>query len=88
MNNYSYRLLIRENTNNHILKCRKLFHQYILDMYAKVETERLLFIRLNQTKLRSEEYIHLHHAIATDGNPNKLGKMVILATSATFAGSL
>ncbi|XP_067129653.1 uncharacterized protein [Centruroides vittatus] len=85
MNYYSYRLMIRENTDNHILKCRKLFHQYVVDMYAKIETERLLFIRLNQTKLRSEEYVHLRDAIATDGNPNELGKMVILP--ATFTGS-
>ncbi|UYV83334.1 hypothetical protein LAZ67_23000610 [Cordylochernes scorpioides] len=59
--------------------------QYIVDMYVKIVTERLLFIRLNQTKHRSENYIHLRDAIATDGNPNDLGKMIILP--ATFAGS-
>jgi hypothetical protein len=36
-------------------------------MYAKIETERLIFTRLNQTKLRSEEYIHLRDATATRG---------------------
>ncbi|XP_024874095.1 uncharacterized protein LOC112456045, partial [Temnothorax curvispinosus] len=85
MNYYSYRLMIRENADNHILKCRQLFHQYIVDMYAKIETERLLFIRLNQTKLRSEQYIHLRDAIAIDSNPNELGKIVILPS--TFTGS-
>jgi hypothetical protein len=87
MNYYSYRLMIRENAENHILKCRQLFHQYIVDMYAKIETERLFYIRLNQTKLRSEEYIHLRDAIVNDGNvnPNELRKMVILP--ATFTGS-
>jgi len=87
MNYYSYRLMIRDNAENHILKCRQLFHQYIVDMYAKIETERLLYIRLNQTKLRSEQYIHLRDAIVNDGNanPNDLGKMVILP--ATFTGS-
>ena len=80
MNYYSYRLRIRENTENHILKCRQLFHQYIVDMYAKIESERLLYIRLNQTMLRSEEYIHLRDAVVNEGNvnPNELGKMVIL----------
>ena len=77
--------MIRQYKVNHILKCRHLFLQYVVDMYAKIETERLLFIRLNQTKLRSEEYIHLRDAIAADGNPNELGKMVILP--ATFTGS-
>lgn len=87
MKYYSYRLMIREGAENHILKCRQLSLQYIVDMYAKIETERLLYIRLNQTTLRSEEYIHLRDAIANDGNvnPNDLGKMVILP--ATFTGS-
>ncbi|GFT76427.1 ATP-dependent DNA helicase [Trichonephila clavipes] len=66
MNYYSYRLMIRQNAENHILKCRQLFHQYIVDMYAKIETERLLYIRLNQTELRSEQYIHLRDAIVND----------------------
>lgn len=87
MNYYSYRLMIRENAENHILKCRQLFHQYIVDMYVKIETERLLYIRLNQTKLRSEEYIHLRDAVINDGNvnPSELGKLIILP--ATFTGS-
>lgn len=37
-------------------------------MYVKIETERLVFGRLNQTKLRSNEYIHLRVAIYTEGN--------------------
>ncbi|GFT49847.1 helitron_like_N domain-containing protein [Trichonephila clavipes] len=54
-------------------------------MYAKKESERLLYIRLNQVKLRSEEYIHLRDAIVNDGNLNELGKIVLL--SSTFTGS-
>ncbi|GFY31474.1 helitron_like_N domain-containing protein [Trichonephila clavipes] len=56
-------------------------------MYAKIETERLLYIRLNQTELRSEQYIHLRDAIVNDGNvnPNELGRMAILPS--TFTGS-
>ncbi|GFT98900.1 helitron_like_N domain-containing protein [Trichonephila clavipes] len=83
--NYAYRMMIRENADNHILKCRQLFHQYIVDMYAKLESERLLYIRLNQVKLRSEEYIHLRDAVVNDGNLSELGKMVILPS--TFTGS-
>lgn len=85
MNYYSYRLMVRENEDNHILKCRRLFHQYAVDMYVKVETERLTFIRLNQKKLRSEEYIHLRDAINADGNAQNVGRMTILP--ATYVGS-
>ncbi len=85
MNYYSYHLMIRENEDNHILKCRRLYHKYVVDMYVKIETERLTFIRLNQTKLRSEEYIHLRDAINTDGNAQNVGRMTILP--ATYIGS-
>jgi len=56
-------------------------------MLAKIETEQFLFIRLNQTKLCSEEYIHLRDTVANDDNmnPNALEKMVILP--AIFTGS-
>ena len=85
MNYYAHRIMIRQNNTNHILQCRQLFHQFIVDMYAKIESERLNFIRCNQKALRSEEYIHLRDAIANDGNVNDIGKMVILP--ATFTGS-
>lgn len=83
MNYYAYRLMIRQNQENHVLKCRKLFHQYVVDMYAKIETERLNYIRFNQRKLRSEEYIHLRDAINNDGNAENVGQMVILPSSYT-----
>jgi len=44
MNFYSYRLMIREGEVNHILMCRRLFHQFAVDMYVKIETERLLYV--------------------------------------------
>ena len=78
---YSYRLMIRQDENNYILKCRQLSHQYIVDMYAKIESERLLFIRLNQTKLRSEQYIHLRDAVVNDGNTTNVGRITILPSS-------
>ena len=83
MDFYAYRLMSRDGQENHILKCRQLFHQFIVDMYAKIESERLLYIRLNQTRLRSEEYIHLRDAVLSDSDPNNLGKMVILPSSVT-----
>ena len=46
--------MIRQDEDNYIFKSHQLFHQYIVDMYAKIESERLLFIRLNHIKLRSE----------------------------------
>lgn len=50
-------------------------------MYVKLESERLRFIALNQTKLRAE--IHLQDAIRNDADldPNNLGQLVILPSS-------
>ncbi len=81
---YAYHIMIRQNGVNWILQYRQLFHQFVVDMYAKIEAERLLYIRLNQRTLRSEEYIHLRDAMAVDGNTNNLGQVVILP--ATFTG--
>lgn len=86
MNFYAYRLMVLENEENHILNCAKLFHQYAVDMYAKIESERLNYIKYNQQKLRSEEYIHLRNAINNDGNINDVGGLIILP--ATYTGSL
>lgn len=85
MNFYAHRLMIRQNTDNHILKYRRLFHQFVVDMYVKVETERLTYIRLNQTKLRTEEYIHLSDAMNVDQDPTNIGRLTILP--ATYVGS-
>jgi hypothetical protein len=54
-------------------------------MYAKIESECLLYIHLNQCKLRVEEYILLRDAVANGGNVENLGPLVILP--ATFTGS-
>lgn len=82
---YAYRIMIRKDEYNHILNCRQLFQQFVVDMYAKIEAERLMFIRYNQKKLRTDEYIHLRDAMKNDGNIDDMGKLVILPS--TFTGS-
>ncbi|RCN34924.1 hypothetical protein ANCCAN_19224 [Ancylostoma caninum] len=71
---YASRIMIRDASSNHLLKCCQLFHQFIFDMYAKIEGERLLYIRLNQRKLRVDDYIHLRDAVANDGNSTDVGR--------------
>ncbi|XP_063901249.1 uncharacterized protein LOC135120859 [Zophobas morio] len=83
MDFYGYRIMIRVEQSNHILKCRHVFQQFIVDMYAKVESERLNYIRYNQSKLRVEDYIHLRDAIANDGTIGNIGQTIILPASYT-----
>lgn len=54
-------------------------------MYAKIESESLVFIRFNQAKLRSEEYIHLRDALNNDGNVANVQRLTILPS--TYMGS-
>ncbi|XP_037871618.1 uncharacterized protein LOC119629558 [Bombyx mori] len=83
MDFYAYNMMIRENNFNIVQRCKQLANQFYVDMYVKVESERLRYISLNQTKLRAENYIHLQDAVANDANlnPNNLGRMVILPSS-------
>ncbi|XP_049317012.1 uncharacterized protein LOC125779785 [Bactrocera dorsalis] len=41
---YAYRMMIRQNYDNHLLRYGRLFQQYAVDMYVKVETERLIYM--------------------------------------------
>lgn len=77
--------MIRPQENNYILRCGKLFHQYAVDMYAKIEAERPNYLRLSQARLRSEEYIHLRDAVVNDGNIQDIGRLTILPLS--YVGS-
>ena len=82
---YAYRIMVRDDFFNTILKCRQLFHQYVVDMYVKIETERLKYIRFNQKRLRAENYVHLCDVMRNDQNPATVGQSIILPSS--FTGS-
>ena len=85
MNYYANRLMIRANEDNNTLRCRQLFHQYIVDMDVKIESERLRYIKFNQAKLRSEEYTNLRDVIIgnvdTTHDINNIGTANILPSS-------
>ena len=67
-------------------KCEDFFQQYAVDMYAKVETERLVYIKTHQQQLRVDTYIHLRDSINNDEARAKgIGQLCILLSS--FTGS-
>jgi hypothetical protein len=64
----------------------RLFQQYIVDQYAKVENQRLKYIRNNQNQLRVESYRGLMDMFnAGDTDLATIGKRTILPS--TFIGS-
>lgn len=58
----------------------------MVNMYVKIESERLRYLRHNQLKLRAEEYIHLRDAIVNNADAAEIGNSVILPSS--YIGSL
>ena len=83
MNYYAYLIMVRENDYNVILHFRELYHQYATYMYAKVEGERLAFIRFNQEQLRTDNYDNVKDAMNNDREAHNLGQIVILPSSYT-----
>ncbi|KAL4141455.1 hypothetical protein QTP88_004092 [Uroleucon formosanum] len=82
----SYTIMVRRELANHLFCYSPLFNQYLVDMYAKIETERLNLVRNHQNKLRADKYINLKDAVGRhDVNANQLGKLVVLPSS--FTGS-
>ena len=80
----AYRLAIREDFSM-LHHSQKLFLQWIVDMYVRIEGTRLHFIRQNQTSLRSEVYNNLTDYLELNPNANNVGRRVILPSS--FNGS-
>lgn len=85
MDYYAHQLMIREEGQNFIFKCGALLSQFVVDMYAKIEAERLRYIRQHQKELRCDQYIHLRDALINDGDPSDIGQRFILPS--TFTGS-
>ena len=85
---YAYRLQVRpfDGTISVLHSCGRLFHQYIVDMYAKVEGFRLTFFRTNQTTIRADLYQGVMDAAAADVGltARDIGTRIILP--ATFTG--
>lgn len=86
MEYYGYRFAVR-NAFNPFLSAGKLTQQYFVDAYVKTEGNRLNFIKLNQSKLRTEKYKCLEDYVNSDGDPDGAfpGKAIILPS--TFQGS-
>ena len=85
MNFYSYKIQDRKYST--IPLFGRLFHQYIVDMYAKIEMGRLNYIKFNQSNLRADLYKGATDALDKnqDCRADSIGKKFILPSS--FTGS-
>ena len=53
---FAFRMQERPNESHVLLYSRRLFQQFILDAYTTIESNRLRYLKLNQTCLRSDCY--------------------------------
>ena len=83
MEYYAYRLMVRSSLSLLHLSGR-LFHQYAVDVYAKIEQQCLNYIRTNQKKIRVDLYCGLADAVAAgDEDSRELGREIVLPSSYT-----
>ncbi|XP_063981074.1 uncharacterized protein LOC135164547 [Diachasmimorpha longicaudata] len=84
---FKYRMTIRDDEVNYVVKGRRLFQQWIVDSYVKIERDRMNYFRRKQSELRVDSYQglieHLQN-LANDTN-TRIGKIFILPS--TFVGS-
>lgn len=81
-----YRMAIRDEFNVFLLG-RRLFQQWLVDNYVKIEKDRIDYCKNHQKELRTETYQGLKDYLQTTANNlnGRIGKMVILPS--TFIGS-
>ena len=84
---YMYRIAYRDQSRNHIHACGKLFQQYLVDSYVKIEQSRLNYLRNNQDKIRVQNYSGLMDHLARVREEEDLLPGRIFVLPSTFTGS-
>ncbi|XP_076949475.1 uncharacterized protein LOC143622122 [Bidens hawaiensis] len=81
---FAYIIQDRMGVFSLILNSRRLFQQFLVDVYTMIETERLNYIRYQQKELRCESFENLRN-LRNHGTTDvsNIGKHVILPSSFT-----
>lgn len=78
----AYRVHARRNEYSTVLRGKRLFQQYLVDMWASADQNRLSFIRYHQANFRASLYSGLEDAITGgDIDLNDLGQRFVLPSS-------
>ncbi|EYB85550.1 hypothetical protein Y032_0296g1695 [Ancylostoma ceylanicum] len=80
MKYYSYLFSVRD-TFNPILHARKLFQQFAVDAYVKIEQNRLNYHRTHQVNLRSDSYRGLQDYLSGEDISGPPGNRIVLSSS-------
>lgn len=78
---YCYKFQMRPSQNL-ILLGGRLLQQFVVDVYIKIETSRLLFCELNQKKIRADLYQGIVDCVnAGEVQPRRIGQRIVLPAS-------
>ncbi|XP_071700519.1 uncharacterized protein [Rutidosis leptorrhynchoides] len=81
---YSYQIHDRLNVYSLMLRCGRLFQQYVVTVYCSIELDRMDYIRRKQKDIRSEYFSGLYDAIDRgDKRGLDVGSRTILPASFT-----
>jgi hypothetical protein len=79
---YCYKFQIRPGIFNPILYGKRLFQQFAVDTYIKIESSRLDYIRNHQTEIRADLYQGLVDSLhAGEGRSEAIGKRTVMPSS-------
>ncbi|KAL2453822.1 Helitron helicase-like domain containing protein [Abeliophyllum distichum] len=81
---YCFKLQVRPSTNFILLHAGRLFQQYVVDMYVKIETSRLDYFRQHQNEIRAELYQGIVDSVEIGEHRGcNVGRKIILPSSFT-----
>ncbi|XP_060519932.1 uncharacterized protein LOC132698088 [Cylas formicarius] len=79
---YQHRLMIRDETFSILHNSAKLFQQYVVDTYVKIESQELWWYQANQRQVRTTYYNRLidyvRRRVAEAGPNARIGRITIL----------
>ena len=79
---YPYKFQIRKEYSPNILNTGRLLQQFAVDMYVKLETQRLDFYRSKQLLIRREQLQGLmDFVVHGQSQGSKVGQRILLSTS-------
>ena len=79
----AYRIQHRQDEFSLLLRSGRLFQQYLVDMWAAADQNRLNYLRYHQADIRASLYSGLTDAIDRDTNLEDVGQRFILPSSYT-----
>ena len=79
---YRYQLMWRDNQFNTILRSYSLLDQFAVDMWAKIERQRLRYFKTHQKEIKAGKYDQIQKA-KSSGDPSQAQRAKILPATFT-----